>query len=85
MITVENGNILVGKHIINIHLCMEMKSMVPIMNFSQILSAFAEGSPINNDDFGDACDVLEKEWLALSPEDVAWESIEDATDSIGDQ
>jgi len=75
---VENGIIKVKDHVIDSNICMEMKSMMPTMKFTQILMSFESGGKlIPLDEYDEVIDYLEKKWLALKPEDVEWIPIED--------
>ena len=77
MIEIKDNLIRIGTNLIDIKLCMEMKSMVPVMSFSQVLRAFSSGDIISTADFDEAINILDKRWLTLSPEDVEWDVLDD--------
>jgi hypothetical protein len=77
MIKIEDEILYCGEHQISIGICMEMKSLLPTMNFSQIINGFDAGESINPEDFNDAVDYLDKQWLKLKPSDVEWKELPD--------
>jgi len=82
MITIINNTLYIDSHIIDIDLCMQLKSMNPVMKFSQILTAFSEGNPISKADFDESCELLENKWSILKPDDIIEEDLNLDMDSI---
>ncbi len=67
---VINNKIYIGENVIDISLCIQLKSLAPAMSFSTIIDAFSEGSPIGKDDYDDACELLSNMWNNANHNDV---------------